>query len=174
MSTSRPALFLDRDGVLNRHIVDGYVTAPSEFELIGVALEAARTAKAKGAVLVVVTNQGLIGRQLASESDILVIHALLLKGLTKQGVELDGIYACPHHPLSPDPSQRYCGCRKPEPGLILSAAADLNVDLTRSLLIGDQLSDAGAALAAGIARERILLVGAQGKTDPAEFVRSYM
>jgi D-glycero-D-manno-heptose 1,7-bisphosphate phosphatase len=85
---------------------------------------------------------------------------------------LDGIYICPHHPLSPDPTQRDCACRKPKPGLILAAARDLNLDLDASLLIGDQPSDIAAARAAGIADERTLMVGGAGGTQAAEFVRT--
>jgi D-glycero-D-manno-heptose 1,7-bisphosphate phosphatase len=171
-SVPRPALFLDRDGVLNRRIVDGYVVEPTDFEPIDLALEAAATAQRVGAALVVVTNQGAVGRDRATESDVMVIYALLLAALSKHGIVLDGIYTCPHHPLSPDPTRRDCQCRKPKPGLILAAARDLNLDLTGSILIGDQDSDVTAARAAGIARDRVLLVGGAARVDPAHFVRS--
>jgi D-glycero-D-manno-heptose 1,7-bisphosphate phosphatase len=170
-SVSRPALFLDRDGVLNRRIVDGYVVEPSDFEPIDLALGAGAVAQRIGAALVVVSNQGAVGRERATESDVMVIHALLLAALSKQGIILDGIYTCPHHPLSPDPTQRNCQCRKPKPGLILAAARDLNLDLTRSVFIGDQPSDVAAACAAGIAKAQVLLVGGAPDIDPAEFVR---
>jgi D-glycero-D-manno-heptose 1,7-bisphosphate phosphatase len=171
-STPRPALMLDRDGVLNRHIVDGYVVEPSDFELIDLVLDATIVAQRAGAALVVVTNQGVIGRELATESDVMVIHALLLAALSEKGIVVDGIYACPHHPLAPDPAQRDCQCRKPKPGLILAAARDLNLDLTRSVFIGDQPSDIEAARAAGIGEDRILLVGEDVdiEIDPAQFV----
>src|ERR1700710_363756 len=136
-SSSRPALFLDRDGVLNRHIADGYVVEPGDFEPIDLALDAAAAAQANGAALVVVTNQGAIARGRATEAGVMAIHALLVESLSKLGIVLDGIYICPHHPLSPDPTQRDCACRKPKPGLILAAARDLNLDLDASLLIGD-------------------------------------
>jgi D-glycero-D-manno-heptose 1,7-bisphosphate phosphatase len=168
----RPALFMDRDGVLNRHIVDGYVVEPRDFEPINLALEAAALAQQGGAALVVVTNQGVIGRQRATESDLMVIHALLLAELSKHGIVLDGIYVCPHHPLSPDPTQRDCECRKPKPGLILAAADDLNLDLGDSIFIGDQPTDVTAARAAGIAEDRIVLVGGQCGVDPAQVVRN--
>ena len=85
---------------------------------------------------------------------------------------LDGIYICPHHPLSPDPTQRDCECRKPKPGLILAAARDLNLDLNASLMIGDQPSDIAAAHAAGIADALTLMVAGSGRTQAAEFVRT--
>ena len=168
----RPALFLDRDGVLNRRIVDGYVTEPSDFEPIDLALDAAAAAQRVGAALVVVTNQGAVGKYRATESDIMVIHALLLAALRKHGILLDGIYTCPHHPQSPDPTQRDCECRKPKPGLILAAARDLNLDLPGSILIGDQPTDVAAARAAGIAEDRALLIGGTAQMDPAQFVQN--
>lgn len=157
-TTVRPALFLDRDGVLNRHIVDGYVIEPGDFEPIDIALDAARAAQKAGAALVIVTNQGSIGKRKATESHVMVIHALLLAALGAHGIVIDGIYTCPHHPQSADPTQRDCDCRKPKPGLILAAAHDLNLDLANSMLIGDQPSDIAAARAAGIPPDRALLV----------------
>jgi D-glycero-D-manno-heptose 1,7-bisphosphate phosphatase len=160
---------MDRDGVLNRNIVDGYVVEPSDFELIDLVLEAALVARRAGAALVVVTNQGVIGRELASEWDVMVIHALLLGTLNENGIDVDGIYACPHHPLAPNPAHRECQCRKPKPGLILAAARDLNLDLKGSVFIGDQPSDVAAARAAGIPPDQILLVGGDVGVDAAQF-----
>jgi D-glycero-D-manno-heptose 1,7-bisphosphate phosphatase len=90
--------------------------------------------------------------------------------LARRDIVLDGIYLCPHHPLSVDPTQRNCECRKPKPGLILAAARDLNLDVNGSLLIGDQESDIAAARAAGISEDRALLIGPATRTDPALFV----
>lgn len=167
----RPALFLDRDGVLNRHIVDGYVIAPSDLEPIDIALEAAAAAQELGAALVVITNQGVIGRGMASEAEILVIHAMLIAELSKHGITLDAIYVCPHHPEASDPRQRLCDCRKPKPGMILAAAQDLNLDVAASIFIGDQPSDIVAARASGIATDRTLLIGVDDM-DPTDFVRN--
>jgi D-glycero-D-manno-heptose 1,7-bisphosphate phosphatase len=167
----RPALFLDRDGVLNRHIVDGYVIEPGDFEPIDLALDAAAAAQTAGAALVVVTNQGSIGTRKATESHVMAIHALLLATLGAHGIAIDAIYTCPHHPRSADPAQRYCECRKPKPGLILAAARDLNLDLASSMLIGDQPTDIAAAHAAGIASDRALLVGPTAGTELAGCVR---
>jgi D-glycero-D-manno-heptose 1,7-bisphosphate phosphatase len=158
-SVRRPALFLDRDGVLNTHIVDGYVIEPHDFEPIDIVLGAAAAAQDLGAALVVVSNQGVIGRELATEADVMVIHGMLLDVLSKRGIALDAIYICPHHPKAPDPRLRLCACRKPKPGMILAAARDLNLDLSASVLIGDQPSDIEAARAAGIAEDRALMIG---------------
>jgi D-glycero-D-manno-heptose 1,7-bisphosphate phosphatase len=170
-SARRPALFLDRDGVLIRRIVDGYVVEPSDFEPLDLAMGAAAAAQEMGSALVVVSNQGAIGRGHATESQIMVINALLLEVLARRGIVLDGIYLCPHHPLSADPMHRNCECRKPKPGLILAAAHDLNLDVNGSILIGDQESDIAAARAAGISEDRALLIGPATRTDPALFVR---
>jgi D-glycero-D-manno-heptose 1,7-bisphosphate phosphatase len=168
-SAPRPALFLDRDGVLNRHIVDGYVIEPHDFEPIDIALGAAAAAQDLGAALVVVSNQGVIGRELATEADIMVIHAMLLDVLSKHGIALDAIYVCPHHPKAPDPGRRLCECRKPKPGMILAAARDLNLDVSASVLIGDQPSDIETARAAGIAEDRALMIG-RGPLDLTDSV----
>jgi D-glycero-D-manno-heptose 1,7-bisphosphate phosphatase len=168
----RPALFLDRDGVLNRRNIDGYVIQPNDFEPLDLVVEAAAEAQARGAALVVVTNQGCVGKGRGTESQVMAIHALVLDALSTRGIVLDAIYTCPHHPLAPDPMQRNCECRKPMPGLILAAAQDLDLDLTSSILIGDQPSDIAAARAAGLAENRTLLVGGADETDPCVFVRS--
>jgi D-glycero-D-manno-heptose 1,7-bisphosphate phosphatase len=169
-SAPRPALFLDRDGVLNRHIVDGYVIEPDDFEPIDIALGAAAAAQDLGAALVVVSNQGVIGREMATEADVMVIHAMLVDELSKHGIALDAIYVCPHHPKAPDPKRRLCECRKPKPGMILAAARDLNLDVSASVFIGDQPSDIEAALAAGIAEDRAVMIGGE-PLDLTDFVR---
>jgi D-glycero-D-manno-heptose 1,7-bisphosphate phosphatase len=151
--------------------VDGYVVEPSDFQPLDLAMGAAAAAQEMGSALVVVSNQGAIGRGHATESQIMVINALLLEMLARREIVLDGIYLCPHHPLSADPMHRNCECRKPKPGLILAAARDLNLDVDGSILIGDQESDLAAARAAGISEDRALLIGPATRTDPALFVR---
>jgi D-glycero-D-manno-heptose 1,7-bisphosphate phosphatase len=169
-STPRPALFLDRDGVLNRRIEDGYVTSVHDLEIIDLALDAASAAQRLGAALVVVTNQGCIGRRRATESDIVGVHCELIAKLEERNISLDAIYTCPHHPLAIDRALRDCLCRKPKPGMILAAGADLNLDLSRSILIGDQPTDVTAAIAAGIAADRALLVGRRTDLNPVAVV----
>jgi D-glycero-D-manno-heptose 1,7-bisphosphate phosphatase len=161
----RPALFLDRDGVLNRHIVGGYVTRPEDLEVIDVALDAISWARHRGAAVVVVTNQGAIGRGLATEGDIAVVHAVLIDTLAQRGAVIDAIYACPHHPDAVAPGDRVCACRKPKPGMILQAAHDLHLDLARSILVGDQAPDVEAAQAAGITGERAVLLSESNRSD---------
>jgi D-glycero-D-manno-heptose 1,7-bisphosphate phosphatase len=170
-ATRRPALFLDRDGVLNRRNVDGYVIEADDFELLDIALDAAATAQLMGAALVVVTNQGCVSTHRATEHQVMAIHALLLTELAERGIVVDAVYACPHHPQAQDPARRDCECRKPKPGLIIAAERDLNLDLASSMLIGDQPSDIAAARAAGIPEDRTLLVGGAEQADPTLFVR---
>jgi D-glycero-D-manno-heptose 1,7-bisphosphate phosphatase len=152
----RPALFVDRDGVLNRRVVGGYVTSPRQVVLLASALPALIEARLAGAAVIVVSNQGWIGRGAGDEADLLAVHAALVAGLAEHGVRLDATYMCPHHPAAVDPEDRSCACRKPEPGLLLAAARDLDVDMTGSVLVGDQPSDVEAALRAGLPAGRAL------------------
>jgi D-glycero-D-manno-heptose 1,7-bisphosphate phosphatase len=155
--SKRPALFLDRDGTLNRRVVGGYVTRIEHLELIEPCLEVARLATEKLTPIVVVSNQGAIARNLATEEDVLAVTARLLQLLARRRIRIDAVFLCPHHPLAVDPMMRSCGCRKPAPGLFLQAASDLNLDLERSVMLGDQPSDLAAALAAGIGEDRCKL-----------------
>jgi D-glycero-D-manno-heptose 1,7-bisphosphate phosphatase len=152
------ALFLDRDGVLNRRVIDGYITEEAELELIDVALDAARLAQSRGLQIVIVTNQGAIGRELLQEWQLLRIHATLIEQLEGQGIQIAALYACPHHPLAVKSSLRTCVCRKPAPGLLLQAQKDLAISMSHSLMIGDQPSDQMAAVAAGISDAQTLTV----------------
>lgn len=156
--TRRRALFVDRDGVLNRQVPGGYVVSAEQLEFLDVAVPALRSAHAAGAAVVVVTNQGGLSRGLLTEAGVLEITSRLVEHLDELGVAVDGVYICPHHPLAPDPAQRSCCCRKPLPGLLLQAAADLQLDLPGSLMVGDQPSDLAAAAAAGIVDGRAMLV----------------
>ena len=145
----RPALFLDRDGVINRRVVNGYVTDPASLEVLDVALDATRRAYELGALVVVVSNQGCIARGLATPGQVISVHAALLDELKARHIALDAFYWCPHHPGTTDGTS-HCGCRKPEPGMLTLAASELGIDLRRSAMVGDQPSDAAAAAAAGI------------------------
>ena len=146
----RPAAFLDRDGVLNRRLPDAYVTCCEELEILPHVAEAAQRLRAAGYALVVVTNQRGIARGLMSEADLGLVHAALREHLRAAGAPLEGIYHCPHD------RDAGCPCRKPAPGLLLRAAAELNLDLTGSLLIGDSASDIAAARAAGVQRSALI------------------
>jgi D-glycero-D-manno-heptose 1,7-bisphosphate phosphatase len=156
---ARPGLFVDRDGVLNARIPDGYVTKPSQLEMLEFAIPALHAAVNLGYPIVIVSNQGGISQGFMSEGELLGVMAALLSRLLRSQVEVAGIYVCPHHPKAIQQADRKCACRKPAPGLLLQAACDLHLDLSRSALIGDQSSDADAGLAAGLDSRRLFTVG---------------
>jgi len=144
-TTSRRACFLDRDGVLNRRAPPGdYVKSVAEFAWLAGAREAVHRLNDEGWLVLVVTNQRGVARGLMTAADVEAIHAHLQRGLRAVGAHVDGFYYCPH-----DDSDG-CTCRKPQPGLLERAAAEWNVDLAASFLIGDDDRDIEAARRAGV------------------------
>ena len=138
--TSRPAVFIDRDGTLTDEV--GYVNHPSRLRLLPRSAEAIRRLNAAAVPAVVVTNQAGIARGYFSQDVLDTVNATLVTRLAEAGARLDGIYVCPHHPTEGEPPYRArCECRKPKPGLLRRAAAELGVDLARSTMIGDKPSD---------------------------------
>lgn len=140
--SKRRAIFLDRDGVINVNRPD-YVKTWEEFVFLPNALIALHQAAAGGWTTVVTTNQAAIGRGLVDEATVREINARMQASVQRAGGRLDAIYFCPHIP------EDKCRCRKPQPGMFLQAAGQLNLDLTRSYVIGDALADVGAAQAIG-------------------------
>jgi len=146
----RRAFFLDRDGVLNRRAPPGdYVKSVAEFVWLEGAREGVRRLNDEGWLVLVVTNQRGIARGLYSATDVLEIHARAQRELHEIGAHVDGFYICPHG------DEDRCACRKPEPGLILRAAQEWNVDLAASFLIGDDARDVEAARRAGVRARQI-------------------
>ncbi|MBO4263203.1 MAG: HAD-IIIA family hydrolase [Bacteroidales bacterium] len=146
------AVFLDRDGAVNRHV--GFLTQPGELELIPGAAEAIRAINRSGYLTVIVTNQPVIARGDCSFEELQAIHDKLKTELGKAGAFVDAIYFCPHHPDKGFAGERPdykgpCTCRKPAPGLLLQAARDLHIDLGRSVMIGDGEADVEAGKRAG-------------------------
>jgi D-glycero-D-manno-heptose 1,7-bisphosphate phosphatase len=136
-------VFLDRDGVVLRLVP--YLSRPEEMELYpGVGAHLRRLQEA-GFALVVITNQSAVARGILTPSRLEELHRLLREMLARDGVTLDGIYVCPHHPDFTGP----CACRKPEPGLLTQAAEELGLDLESSFLVGDRWDDIEAARRAG-------------------------
>jgi D-glycero-D-manno-heptose 1,7-bisphosphate phosphatase len=146
---SRPAVFFDRDGVLNRD--KGYTYRSEDIEWVDGAAKTIGYFNRKGFVVVVVTNQSGIARGYYTEQDVITLHNWMNVELKKRGAHIDSFYYCPHHPSGTvaDLSRR-CECRKPEPGMIKRAIAEWNIDPSRSFLVGDKESDILAAQAAGI------------------------
>ncbi len=150
MTALRPALFLDRDGVLN--IDRGYVARIEDFEWIPGAAECIRAFKARGWFVFVVTNQSGIARGLYAEDDMARLHDWMLGELASQGAEVDRIYHCPFHEDGEIARYRKDSFdRKPKPGMLLQAMAEFPVRRELSFLIGDKPTDIAAARAAGVA-----------------------
>jgi D-glycero-D-manno-heptose 1,7-bisphosphate phosphatase len=142
------AVFLDRDGVLTRERPD-YIKTPDELEILPGIFEPLRDLREGGFRIVVVTNQSVIGRGLATHDDMARIHEKLLRELEKNDCYVDAIYYCPHLP------EDHCDCRKPQPGMIMKAVRDLRIDLEKSWMIGDKELDMEAASNAGCVGIRV-------------------
>jgi len=147
-SGRRPAIFIDRDGTISHEV--GYVNHPTRFRLFPYAAEAVRLANRSGWLVVVVTNQAGVARGYFPESLVHEVHSRMRSALESGGAHLDGIYYCPHHPAAMEPAYRQdCDCRKPRPGLVRRAEADLGVDLARSFVVGDRHGDLELAWVVG-------------------------
>ena len=137
---SRPAVFIDRDGTISEEV--GYVNHPSRYRVFPYAAEAVRLLNDAGWLAVLVTNQAGVARGYFAEDLISEVHAALARELERGGARLDAVYYCPHHPAVGEPPYRLdCDCRKPRPGLVRRAAEELNIDLTRSWMVGDRYGD---------------------------------
>lgn len=152
LSNKQKAIFLDRDGTINRYV--GFLRKIEEFELLPGVAEAIKLINSKGYLAVVVTNQPVIARGETTWDELEEIHNKMETELGKQGAYLDSIYFCPHHPhmgYEGEVSELKfdCDCRKPKPGMIVKAARDLNIELEMSWMIGDSDSDVLAGEAAG-------------------------
>jgi D-glycero-D-manno-heptose 1,7-bisphosphate phosphatase len=154
---SHPAVFLDRDGTINEEM--GYINHLSRFRLLPQALPAICRLNEAGLKVVVITNQSGAARGYFPASLVAEVHAHLEKTLGAGGAHLDGIYACLHGPADG------CDCRKPRPRLIQQAARDLDLDLTRSYLVGDRYKDMETATNAGI--KPVLVLTGYGRGEYA-------
>jgi D-glycero-D-manno-heptose 1,7-bisphosphate phosphatase len=151
------AAFIDRDGTLTEEV--GYVNHPKRLRLLPRSAEAIRRLNAAGLAAVVTTNQTGVARGYFSEEVLNAVNDELVSQLKREGAHLDGIYVCPHHPTEGEPPFRArCDCRKPRPGLLRRAAAELGLDLAASTVVGDKPSDVLAARRVG-ARGVLVLTG---------------
>jgi len=158
MSKAKPAVFLDRDGVINKD--NGYVSQIDDFEFIEGVIDACLALKEKGYLLVVITNQSGIARGYFSEEQFHTLTEWMDWSMADRGVDLDGIYYCPHHKDEGVGEFKIdCECRKPKPGMLLNALDDLNIDVETSILVGDKVSDLQAGISAGIKNNYLVRTG---------------
>ena len=161
LQNKQKAVFLDRDGTINKYV--GFLRDIDEFELIDGTVEAIKKINNSGYLAIVVTNQPVIARGEVTYGELEQIHNKMETLLGLEGAYLDAIYYCPHHPhkgyAGEIPELKFdCGCRKPKPGMLLQAAKDFNIDLSRSWMIGDSENDVLAGENAGC--KTVLLSGA--------------
>ncbi|OCH36242.1 D-glycero-beta-D-manno-heptose 1,7-bisphosphate 7-phosphatase [Aliivibrio fischeri] len=163
---SKPAVFIDRDGVIN--VDRGYVHKRDDFEYIDGVFEATKKLKEMGYLLVLVTNQSGIARGMFTEDQFEILTEWMDWNFADNGVDFDGIYYCPHHPeATVEKYKEACDCRKPNPGMLVSAQRFLDIDMENSIMIGDKKEDMMAAQAAGVGT-RILVRTGKPVTEEGE------
>ncbi|MEO5910903.1 MAG: HAD family hydrolase [Pelobium sp.] len=139
------AIFLDRDGVINKELGD-YVCRFEDFEILPHNYETLRTLQDRGYIILVATNQGGLAKGWYTEETLKKMHDHLEADYLKNGIKISAFYYCPHHPnFTGD-----CDCRKPKPGMLLKGIKDFNLDASSSYFIGDKPTDVQAAEAAGV------------------------
>jgi D-glycero-D-manno-heptose 1,7-bisphosphate phosphatase len=166
---TRPAVFLDRDGTIIREV--HYIRHPSQVELIPGAAGAIASLQNAGLLCVVVSNQAGVGRGILTLEDVKIVQREVDRQLLADGVKLDGFYFCPEAPRSNDRRSVDHPDRKPGPGMLLRAAADHGIDLARSWMVGDMLSDVLAGRNAGVFRTIHVLTG-HGHANPEASVEA--
>ena len=161
----RPAVFLDRDGVINENLDGTYVQSWDSFRFLPGSLEAIASLTRAGYPIVVVTNQQGIGKGIMTEVTLEEIHRRMLVSIQDQGGSVAAVLHCPHL------VEAACPCRKPQPGMFRDAAERLGLDLERSVVVGDALSDVQAALSAGC--RAILVKTGRGGAALADVAATY-
>lgn len=148
------ALFLDRDGVINKE--HNYVHKKDDFVFIGDIFSSCRYFQDLGYIIIVITNQSGIARNMYSTRDFINLSKWMTLKFREEGVIITDIFFCPHHP---DYSNEECHCRKPKPGLFLDAVEKHSIDVNESIMIGDKISDLIASDSAGIAYNFLVETG---------------
>ncbi|MBC07869.1 HAD family hydrolase [Thalassospira sp.] len=142
-----PAVFLDRDGVINEEV--HYLSDVADLKLIKGAGEAIKRLNDAGLPVIVVTNQSGVARGYLAEDQLLEIHKALVAQLSDHNASVQGIYYSPYHPTGQGDYGRESTCRKPEPGMLLASAEDFAISLAESILVGDRINDIRAGHRAG-------------------------
>ena len=155
----RPAVFLDRDGVISKEV--NLLAHTDQLELLPGAAEAIKKVNKSDYLAVIVTNQPVIARNLCTVEELQQIHNKLETLLGREHAYVDAIYFCPHHPDKDYPEERKefkidCECRKPKPGMLFNAKRDLNINMPQSFMIGDREADAEAGRNAGVKQTFII------------------
>lgn len=154
MSNKTGAIFLDRDGVINENS-EHHVKSWDEFQFIPKAIRTIRELTETGLPIFVVTNQGAVNRGMMTVDDLNTIHSRMLEAISEGGGKITKVYFCPHT------SEEQCACRKPQPGMLLQAAKEFNIDLSQSFMMGDAWTDMEAGREAGT--HNILLLTGRGR-----------
>ena len=142
------AIFLDRDGTLIEEV--GHLSRIEDLRIYPEALEAVRKINQSGALTLVITNQSAIARGFLNEEELGDVHASLQEDFRREGARIDGFYYCPHHPAAGAGTYtQECNCRKPQPGMLIRAARELQLEMATSYMIGDRLGDVEAGHRAG-------------------------
>ena len=165
-SGSKGAVFLDRDGTIVRQVE--LMHDVNQLRVLPNAAKAIKLLNERGIPVVVITNQPVVARGISTEREVEAVHAELMRRLHRGGAHIDAFYFCPHHPNAT--LERYrsnCSCRKPEPGMIQQASAQMEIDLKGSVMIGDTTQDVEAGRRAGV--RTILVRTGHGGKDPWQY-----
>jgi len=149
----QPALFLDRDGVIN--VEKDYLHKIEDFEFIEGVFKTCRYFQSKGYLIIVITNQSGIARGYYSDQDFATLTTWMEREFAKEDITIAKTYYCPHYPSITGA----CSCRKPNAGMLLQAQEELHIDLAHSILVGDKLSDIQAGQKAGIEQNYLIATG---------------
>jgi D-glycero-D-manno-heptose 1,7-bisphosphate phosphatase len=142
------AVFMDRDGTINEEV--GYLDNINKLVIYPQTFAAVRKINELGMISVVITNQSGVARGIFTEDLVAEVHRRIQEALKERGAHIDAFFYCPHHPSEGQaPYRQLCTCRKPEAGMIITAAKEMDIDLQQSYMIGDTLKDMEAGVKAG-------------------------